>query len=298
MKSGIYIITCLVNRKYYIGYATDFKRRKNHHFNRLKANKHCNIYLQNAYNKYGKENFVFEILEEYPNEGFILPSMEHYWYNLLDAHNPIYGYNLKPTNPYNKSSQTRDVIARAALSKKGFKHSEESKKRMSESRKGKKINRIKPVWNKGVKMSKQFGEKISKIRLKKFSNRPILIMDKNYNILKKVNNTKEVLEFFKIDKNSSISECLNNSKYSIYGHYLMYEEDFLKGKKIIRKKQGNECYLVNSENMLNEKEFQTLTDCANYLGISIQALVYRVKHKTIKNNYLVILKKDYDNTKK
>jgi len=294
MKSGIYTITCLANGKYYIGYATNLEKRKNHHFSRLKINKHCNPYLQKAYNKYGKNNFKFEILEEYPDKGFILPSMENYWCNLLDAHNAKYGYNILPTNPYNKYKQTKEMILKASLKRKGFKHSEETKNKMSKTRTGKKINRKSTVWNKGKKMTKEFCEKISKIRTEKFLNDWILILDKEYNILKKVRTKKEVLEFFKVSKNSYILNCLNKSNSSIYGHYLMYEKDFLNGKKIKKSKFGNSCCIIKNDTKIKEKEFESLTECAKYLNIKIQTLIYRIKNKTVKNNNLIILKKDYD----
>jgi len=53
-KSGIYKITCLVNNKIYVGSTCDFNRRFNAHRNLLKNNKHYAIYMQNAYNLYGK----------------------------------------------------------------------------------------------------------------------------------------------------------------------------------------------------------------------------------------------------
>ena len=53
-----------LNKKIYIGSSENLKRRKNAHFNKLNSNKHKNIYLQRSYNKYGEENFNFEIIEE------------------------------------------------------------------------------------------------------------------------------------------------------------------------------------------------------------------------------------------
>lgn len=62
-KSGIYKICVLPTNKFYIGSAHIFKRRFLVHKNNLKKNKHGNTILQNAWNKYGEENFVFEIIE-------------------------------------------------------------------------------------------------------------------------------------------------------------------------------------------------------------------------------------------
>ena len=49
--------------KVYIGQTRQrIKRRKDNHFACLKRNQHANLHLQNAFNKYGASNFVFEIL--------------------------------------------------------------------------------------------------------------------------------------------------------------------------------------------------------------------------------------------
>lgn len=80
MKSGIYIIRNLVNNKVYIGKSKNVKQRKNAHFSALKLNKHNNQHLQNSYNKYGKNNFQFDVLE-YCEES-LLPSKEMYYIEL------------------------------------------------------------------------------------------------------------------------------------------------------------------------------------------------------------------------
>lgn len=62
-KSGIYKITCSINQKIYIGCASYIDQRKHYHLNKLAENKHTNRKLQAAYNKYGKDNFIFEVIE-------------------------------------------------------------------------------------------------------------------------------------------------------------------------------------------------------------------------------------------
>lgn len=61
----IYKIENKLNQNCYIGITTNPSVRKNRHFNYLKQNKHCNSHLQSAFNKYGEENFIFEILESF-----------------------------------------------------------------------------------------------------------------------------------------------------------------------------------------------------------------------------------------
>lgn len=62
----IYQITNMVNSKYYIGSAQSYERRVWQHKYDLKKGIHKNPRLQAAWNKYGEEAFVFEVLETIP----------------------------------------------------------------------------------------------------------------------------------------------------------------------------------------------------------------------------------------
>lgn len=65
-KGTIYKIKNLVNGKVYIGQTVNkVQRRWQDHRSMLKRNTHDNFYLQNAWNKYGEENFAFEVVGEY-----------------------------------------------------------------------------------------------------------------------------------------------------------------------------------------------------------------------------------------
>lgn len=92
-KPGIYKITNIINNKCYIGCCTNFQRRYRKHLCVLKKQKGVNKHLQNAWNKYGEENFVFEIVEivDYiKNDAELKKSLnikEQYWVNVL---NPCY----------------------------------------------------------------------------------------------------------------------------------------------------------------------------------------------------------------
>lgn len=61
---GVYKITNLVNGKFYIGSSNNIKNRWYNHQKSLDEGTHGNAHLQKAWNKYGKENFKFEIIEE------------------------------------------------------------------------------------------------------------------------------------------------------------------------------------------------------------------------------------------
>lgn len=62
--TGIYEIRNIINNNYYIGSAKNINRRWDRHRSGLRHNKHENVYLQRAWNKYGEEKFTFKVVEE------------------------------------------------------------------------------------------------------------------------------------------------------------------------------------------------------------------------------------------
>lgn len=94
-KSGVYQIRNIINDKLYIGSSKNLLKRKNEgHFKRLEKNTHRNEHLQSAYNTYGKENFVFEVIEFCSLEQLL--NSEQYWIDKLNVLNRNHGYNIKP----------------------------------------------------------------------------------------------------------------------------------------------------------------------------------------------------------
>ena len=91
-KSGIYQIRNLVNGKVYVGSAVNLRARMQSHFGELKNNKHNNRHLQRAYDKYGLDKFVFEVLE-YVEKDMLL-EREQYYIDTLNVVNE--GYNICP----------------------------------------------------------------------------------------------------------------------------------------------------------------------------------------------------------
>lgn len=144
MNSGIYTITNKFNGKIYVGYSTNMSRRMYKHQRDLKANEHANPHLQSAYNHYGEDCFDFEVLE-FHQEMSILPSMENYWVNMLKSNDREYGYNIACTSdrhvPYKWSDETRQRMKEKYIKtphpNTGKRHSEETKRKMSESGKNK-----------------------------------------------------------------------------------------------------------------------------------------------------------------
>lgn len=86
---GIYRIKNLVNDKCYYGSSKNIKKRWMTHKNHLNGGKHHNVPLQRAWNKYGEDNFSFEVVEECDET--ILLEKEQYYLDL----NPDYNIGLK-----------------------------------------------------------------------------------------------------------------------------------------------------------------------------------------------------------
>lgn len=91
-KSGIYQILNKVNGKVYIGQSININVRFSDHKNKLIKNCHHNKHLQDAFNKYCKDNFEFNVLEEVPTEN--LTVREQYWLDIKKAYNRKFGYNI------------------------------------------------------------------------------------------------------------------------------------------------------------------------------------------------------------
>lgn len=110
---GIYKIINTIDQKSYIGSTVrSFKQRWSYHKYTFKRQANSR-YLQNAWDKYGEENFSFEIVEVLTDKSLVL-EREQYWIDLLKPE-----YNLAPVAGTNI----------------GCRHSEEEKKRKGQATK-------------------------------------------------------------------------------------------------------------------------------------------------------------------
>lgn len=96
--TGIYRIRNLINNKCYYGSAKNIKRRWCKHKSQLKYNRHENIILQRAWNKYGDENFIFEIVEKCKEDELLIIEQKY-----LDL-NPEYNIGQKSSGGDNLSN--------------------------------------------------------------------------------------------------------------------------------------------------------------------------------------------------
>ena len=150
---GIYEIYDNVVGKGYRGKAVDIYKGKSEHFKMLEKNKHYNIHLQNAFNKYGKEEFRFRIIEEFDDYNIFseidLKNKEIYYIKEFDTFKN--GYN-QTTGGDGMSGRSWNENQHKVMSEKmkgnkyglgnksnlGLKKSEESKEKVRQSLLGRK----------------------------------------------------------------------------------------------------------------------------------------------------------------
>ena len=147
--AGIYSLTNKTTGKRYIGQTVYLNGRKGDHLLNLRRNQHNNDYLQKAFNKYGEEDFIFEVLEVVPklengaNDKDKLTEREQYWMDYYKAYDRDYGYNINPSasiNPMQGKTHTDEAKAKMSEAAKGRVLSEDNKQKLIESRKGKPSN--------------------------------------------------------------------------------------------------------------------------------------------------------------
>ena len=149
----IYKTTCLITNKIYIG--QDSKNNPKY--------LGSGLYISRIIKKYGKQNFIKEILEQYIESKEKLDEREIYWIGVYDSTNPKIGYNLSKGGSGSlgckRTSETRKKMSKAA---KGKIKSDIHRQNLSKSHKGKvfsaahkqqlsKSHKGQEPWNKGIK---------------------------------------------------------------------------------------------------------------------------------------------------
>jgi group I intron endonuclease len=148
--SGIYQILNTVTGKCYIGSAVSIKKRLSHHLIRLNSGSHHNKKIQNAWNKYGAEIFVFEPILICDKSLLLF-----YEQLVIDAFDSVdSGYNLRPNAENNLGyKMSQEAIAKTVAALKGRVFSESHRAKIAVARKG----------------TKSSPETIAKLRQKKMS---------------------------------------------------------------------------------------------------------------------------------
>jgi len=156
---AIYCIENKITGDRYVGSSVNFYKRKKLHLKRLKNKEHHSPHLQNAWNKYGEENFVFIILEKFISRTDLI-NREQWWINNSNSE-----YNICKTAGSSlgvkRSEKTKEKIKKANL---GLKHPEWRNKIKSEAQGGDKH------WTKNKKFSEESKENMSKAQKNLFKN--------------------------------------------------------------------------------------------------------------------------------
>ena len=82
MTAGIYLITCTANNDRYVGSAKNLLSRRREHWCNLRLKRHHNTHMQNVWNKYGSDTFVFEVIEKVVDRALLI-EREQYWIDTL-----------------------------------------------------------------------------------------------------------------------------------------------------------------------------------------------------------------------
>jgi group I intron endonuclease len=174
--SGIYRITNVLNGHVYVGSSKSIKNRWKQHRYVLRRGTHHSKYLQRAWEKYGEENFLFEIMELCdPTRELLLEREQHH----IDALKPVYNVLPVAGSPLGTtvSDETRAKISEAARSitpetrekmaaaKRGATASHETRERMSQAHMGRSKNPTSIQKTIAVRNERRL-EKLSKIEIK------------------------------------------------------------------------------------------------------------------------------------
>jgi len=152
---GIYRIKNLVNNKCYYGSSKNIEKRCLRHKNELNKKTHINCVLQRAWDKYGEDNFLFEVVEECDSN--ILLEVEQKY---LDT-NPDYNIGIKSSGGDNLSrNPNKDEIIKKMTNsvKKRYDSMTEEEKKEKHS----KPMELNPNWKGGSSFKYcECGEKIT-----------------------------------------------------------------------------------------------------------------------------------------
>ena len=153
---GVYQIRNIITDKVYVGSSIDIETRWRKHKELLNKKNHHSPYLQNAWEKYGENSFVFEIIEEIYNEKELI-ILEQKWIDEKVAYSRECGYNARrqadsPLGTVWTKERKKNLSDKISGVNHPFygKHlTQEHRSKISSSNKGK------TAWNKGKKTSQE-----------------------------------------------------------------------------------------------------------------------------------------------
>ena len=229
---GIYVIINLLNDKKYVGQTINFYHRWNQH-----KSKNPEQQIDKDIQKYGRENFKFEILEKC--EISRLDEKEDYWIKKLNTIIP-YGYNIKYGGINGPNYDYKSIVEDW---KKGYFCKDLEKKYQCEDEVIHKALLLNGISQDEIYKRREKNNCISIVAFDIETNEPLKLF---YSVC-------EAKRFFNINNNSVFIDAIKNN-YNCYGYYWDYankdnlpkckinDEEFLQFQKI---KENN--YIRTSE---------------------------------------------------
>ena len=207
-KFGIYQIKNLCNNKVYIGSTTrSFNIRLYNHIYDLQNKKHYSSYLQRSWDKYGKENFEFSILEICDNISIIL-EREQFWLDKIKPYKRDIGYN---------------TLVNAGNSF-GFKHSKETLYligQLSKQKDNSRACKAMRISNIGRKREIEHS-----IRMSTIHSIPVVQLDLYGNFIREWDSMTAACNEIGLKGTSNLSKCCKGSCKSFGGFMWVYKKDY------------------------------------------------------------------------
>jgi group I intron endonuclease len=319
---GIYQIKNMINNKVYIGSTKYFYGRFKRHENNLLLNKHDNSHLQRAWNKYGENNFEFNVIEIVDNEDDLL-NREQFWIDNFNSSNSDYGYNILPfagrTSGVKRTESTKIKLSIAKIGNKNPMYqkevSQETRQRISKSLINMPEDKKKEMLRKrGEKISiSQIGRRLSnetkqkmrdkklgnilsetqKLKIKVANSIKIVQVDLQGNLIKKWNSMIDVQRELGYDT-GAISKCCNKINKTYKNNLWFFADEYYSDEFNIklfinrpRRENSIQCAVLQIDKDSNEiiNKWDNIDDAVKTLDLDKYALLRccRGKYKTHKN---------------
>lgn len=218
-KSGIYCLENIITGDKYIGSSINLFKRRREHFYQLKTKVHGNIRLQVSYEKHGKDNFIFYVIEPVEDKHKLIEREQHY----IDLLKPKYNICKKADSSLGvkRSKETKDKVRLANL---GLKHPEWRNKIKSKAQGGDNH------WTRNKRFSEDSKERMKKAQLKLYASgyvhpnkKPIIQYTLQMEFLKEWESAAEIERVLGILK-SSICQCAKGTIKSSRSFIWRYKE--------------------------------------------------------------------------
>jgi group I intron endonuclease len=175
-QAGVYKIRNTVDGKVYVGGTKNLGARKLHHFADLRRKKHHSHRFQFAYDQYGREAFVFEVIQTLsPSDD--IHAVEQKYIDSYKSADPEFGYNIAPnaddTTGVPCSEKKKVLIGNA---NRGLKRTPEHIKIMSECTRQRNLNaspELRKKWSEAQRVRNSTPEGRERARSMGLQNRKI-----------------------------------------------------------------------------------------------------------------------------